>query len=252
MPTHARIFLSFAHPDDETFAAAGLARRYADEGAEIALVTATRGDAGKVGDPPLCSRDELPACREAELRTAAQILGIAPVYLLDYPDKHLADAPVDRIRRELVRLIRCHRPHVVITFDPDGVNRHPDHVATARFTLDAVTAAADPRWYPDAARPHRVQRLLWTAPLLPWEAVHSTDLRAEPGVDFFLDASRYRQTKTDALRAHRTQHLSIDRCFFSNKDVDRILGIEIFRQAWGPRVQPLPGDDILAGLDLTV
>ena len=252
MPTRARIFLSFAHPDDESFAAAGLARRYADAGAEIALVTATRGDAGKAGDPPLCSRNELPACREAELRTAAQIVGISPVYLLDYQDKHLVDAPVDRIRQQLVRLIRCHRPHVVITFDPEGVNRHPDHVATARFTMDAVTAAADPRWYPDVAPPHRVQRLLWTAPLLPWEAVHSVDLRAEPGVDFFLDASPYRQTKADALRAHRTQHLSIDRCFFSKPDVDRILAIEIFRQAWGPPVERVPADDILEGVDLTL
>ena len=251
MPTRPRIFLSFSHPDDESFGAAGLARRYADAGAEIALVTATRGDAGKAGDPPLCRPDELPAYREAELRRAAAILGIAPVYVLDYQDKHVADVPIDRIRAELVRLFRLHRPHVVITFDPDGANRHPDHVATARFTIDAVTAAADPRWYPDSGAPHRVQRLLWTPPVLPWEAVHSPNLRNEPGVDFLLDISPYRHAKAEALHAHRTQHLSITRCFFSRPDVDRILSTEIFRQAWGPPIAHVPADDVLAGLDLS-
>lgn len=252
MPTRPRILLSFSHPDDESFGAAGLSRRYADAGAEVALVTATRGDAGKAGNPPLCSREELAACREAELRRAAEILGIAPVHVLDYQDKHVADAPVDRIRAELVRLIRLHRPHLVITFDPEGADRHFDHIATARFTIDAVTAAADPRWYPRSGPPHRVQRLLWTPPLLPWEAVHSPNLRAEPGVDFLLDISAYRQTKAEALRAHRTQHISITRCFFSKADVDRILSVEIFRQAWGPAIEGAPGDDVLEGIDLTM
>ena len=246
-----RILLSFSHPDDESFGVAGLSRRYADAGAEVALVTATRGDAGRAGDPPLCSREELPACREAELRRAAEILGIAPVHVLDYHDKHVADAPVDRVRAELVGLIRLHRPHLVITFDPEGVNGHPDHIATARFTMDAVTAAADSRWYPDSGAPHRVQRLLWTAPLLPWEAVHSPNLRDEPGVDFLLDISPYRHTKAEALHAHRTQHISITRCFFSKPDVDRILSVEVFRQAWGPAVERAPADDVLTGLDLT-
>lgn len=75
-----RILLIFAHPDDESLGAAGLARRYADAGAEIALVTATRGQEGKTGEPPICTREELPACREAELRKAAAILGIAYVH----------------------------------------------------------------------------------------------------------------------------------------------------------------------------
>src|SRR5690242_11953773 len=88
-----RLLLIYAHPDDESFAVAGTARMYADLGAEIALVTATRGDAGRAGEPPLCGRGELPARREAELHEAARLLGIQHVTLLDYLDKHLADAP---------------------------------------------------------------------------------------------------------------------------------------------------------------
>jgi LmbE family N-acetylglucosaminyl deacetylase len=243
-----RLLFIYAHPDDETFGAAGLARMHADRGADIALITATRGDAGRAGEPEICTREELPARREAELREAARILGISHVTVLNYLDKHLAEAPSDAIRRELVRAIREHRPHVVVTFDPDGVNQHPDHVAISRFATDAITAAADSRWYPDAGEAYAVPRLLWTTPVLPWDAPKSPDLAKEPGVDFVIDISKYRDTKAAALRAHRTQNVSIDRHFFSLPDVDRILSVETFRQAFGPPLSKRPTDDIFESI----
>ena len=245
-----RILLIFAHPDDESFIAGGLVRRHADRGAETALVTATRGDAGRVGEPPLCSREELAAVRAAELERAAGILGIAHVCLLDYRDGHLAEAPAAGIRDVLVRRIREHRPHVVISFDPGGMNGHADHVAIARFAIDAVAAAADPRWAGTAGEPYHVPRLLWNAPVPPWEVTRPRSLGAEPGVDFVIDVAPQRTAKAAALRAHRTQQVPIDRCFFSKPDVDRILGIEVFRQAWGPVLPRVPADDVLAGIDL--
>jgi len=243
-----RLLYIYAHPDDESFGVAGLSRLYADQGAQIALVTATRGDAGRAGEPPLCSRAELPARREAELREAARILGIGDVTVLNYLDKHLADAPSDTIRRELVQAIRSHRPHVVVTFDPDGANRHPDHVAISRFANDAVAAAGDSRWYPDAGHAHGVQRLLWTTPVLPWDAPKSPNLAKEPGVDFLIDVSKYRNVKKAALRAHRTQHVSIDRHFFHLPDVDKILSVETFRQGFGPTLPNRPSSDIFESL----
>src|SRR5688500_6870106 len=243
-----RLLFIYAHPDDESFNAAGIARMYADRGADMALVTATRGDAGRAGEPAICSREELPARREAELRDAAKILGIRHVIVLDYLDKHLAEAPTDRIRRELVHAIRAHRPHVAVTFDPDGVNQHPDHVAISRFTIDAITAAGDPRWYPDTGDVYRVPRLLWTTPVLPWDAPKSPDLAKEPGVDFLIDVSKYRDTKAAALRAHRTQHVSIDRHFFHLPDVDKILSVETFRQGFGPTLPNRPSSDIFESL----
>ena len=251
MPISARILLVLSHPDDESFVAAGLARCYVERGAEVVLVTATRGDAGRVGDPPLCDREALPALREAELREAAGLLGISDVHLLEYQDKQLSEAPMDRIRGELVTLIRRHRPHVVITFDPNGMNGHTDHVAISRFTMDAVAAAADPRWGTEPTTSHRVQRLLWTAPILPWDVTRPADLRLEPGVDFAIDIAPYRHAKAEALRAHRSQHVPVNRCFLSKPDVDRILSIEIFRQAWGPPLPRVPADDVLAGIDLS-
>lgn len=237
----------FAHPDDESFCGVGLAARCLAEGARVALVTATRGEEGKAGDPPICSREELPARREAELREVVAIVGIQEFHLLGYRDRALADADPLEVRRQLVEIVRRHRPQVVVTFDANGFNLHPDHVAISRFTSDALAAAADPRWLPEAGRAHAVQRLLWTPPVPPWEWSEMQRPEAEPGLDFIVDTSPWREVKARALRAHRTQHLSIDRYFFSRPDVDRILSTEAFRQAWGPPLASRPSTDIFVG-----
>ena len=238
----------FAHPDDESFSGAGTAMKYAAAGERIALVTATRGERGKTGDPPLCAPTELPAWRERELREAARIIGFDELHLLDYKDRELPDAQPDEIRRTLVSVIRRLKPSVVLTFDPNGFNVHPDHVAVSRFTSDALAAAADPRWHPAAGQPHVVPRLLWTPLYPPWEVVTFDDLLHRPSVDFVIDVSAWRDRRAAALRAHRTQHLSIDRCFFNRPDVDRELAVEVWRQAWGPSLGKRPARDILDGL----
>ena len=251
MPTAPRLLFVFAHPDDESFTSAGLISRYVKNGATVALISATRGDAGRVGEPPLCSQAELPARREAELRRAAGHLGLKELYVLDYADKQLSKATTSQIRLELVQHIRAHRPHVIVTFDPNGMNGHPDHVAISRFTMDAIVAAGDPRYNLSEGHPHTTQRVLWTTSILPWEVADTPDLNSEPGVDFVVDVAPHRAEKIAALRSHRTQQVPIDRCFFSKSNVDEILGIEAFRQGWGPILTDVPSDDILAGLDLS-
>ena len=177
----------FAHPDDESFSGAGTAMKYGAAGARTVLVTATLGERGKTGDPPVCAAADLAACRERELREASRIIGFDELHLLGYRDRELAGAPPDEIRRALVSLIRRVKPSVVFTFDPSGFNAHPDHVAISRFTSDAIAAAADPRWYPDGAgsggedprwsadvagsggASYEVPRLLWTPPVAPWD-----------------------------------------------------------------------------------
>jgi LmbE family N-acetylglucosaminyl deacetylase len=243
-----RILLAFAHPDDESFVAAGLSRRYADLGARIVLVTATRGEAGSRGDPPLCAPEELPMVREAELREAARLLGIDQVHLLGYRDQQLTCARPEQIREQLVGIVRTHRPHVVVTYDPNGGHGHADHVAISRFTTDALSAAADPRWHPAAGRAHRVQRLLWTPPVLAWDDPPPVSMDKEPGVDFLLDISAQRAAKVAALRAHRTQHRSTERWILGKPRVDQILSIETFRQGWGPPLPAVPLADVVAGL----
>src|SRR5205823_12909313 len=110
--------------------------------------------------PPVCAPGEIAACRERELRKAAGIIGFDALHLLGYRDRELADAPPDEMRRALVTHIRRVKPTIVLTFDPNGFNVHPDHVAISRFASDAIGAAADPRWYRDAGAAHAVPRVL--------------------------------------------------------------------------------------------
>jgi LmbE family N-acetylglucosaminyl deacetylase len=242
------ILFSFAHPDDESFAAAGTAMKYGAAGVRTVLVTATRGEQGKAGDPPVCAPDQIAACREAELREAVRIIGFDELHLLDYRDKELADAPPDAVRQSLVSLIRRTRPSLVASFDPNGFNVHPDHIAISRFTADAITAAADPRWYPDAGDPHIVPRLVWIPPIPVWEVGRTSRLGQHPGVDFVLDVSAWRDRKIAALRAHRSQHLSIDRHFFNQPDLEHVFDVEVWRHAWGPATRDRPSADLMEGL----
>lgn len=246
---HRTILVSFAHPDDESFFVAGLLRRYAEQGWHIALISATSGEQGSAGDPPLCAREDLARVREAELRAAAEILGIAEVHFLRYPDRGLASAPPEEIRGRLVAHIRRLRPRLVITFDPNGVNAHPDHIACGRFTADAVNAAADPRWYAGDGAPHEVERTLWTAPLRPYLMGITHDLGAHPGIDFAMDIRPWSRHKADALLAHATQRASVNRHFFDQPDCWRRLSAEALRFGSGKRPPRRPAPDLFEGLD---
>jgi N-acetylglucosamine malate deacetylase 2 len=242
------LLLIFAHPDDETFLTGGVACRYASEGDRVVLVTATRGESGKTGDPPVCTPEDLPAVREGELRRAADLLGIADVHLLGYRDRELASAPPEQIREQLVGLIRSTRPQVVVSFDPNGGNLHPDHIAISRFAVDAVTAAADPRWFPSSGPAHATGRLLWVPGRRPWLLARDGDLRTTPGVDFAIDVRAWSDRKAAALRAHATQHQSVAKHFLTPSDGARLLALELFRQALGPTPARRPLDDLFDGL----
>jgi N-acetylglucosamine malate deacetylase 2 len=247
-PAERRLLLVFAHPDDESVFAAGVACRTVAEGGLVALCTATPGEHGKLGDPPVCQRERLGAVRQAELTAASRLLGITALRVLGYPDRGLASAPTDTIRRQVVEIIRAVRPQVVVTFDPNGSNLHPDHVAISRFTSDAVAAAGDARWFPDLGAPHATPRLLWTVPVRPWELMRRADPAREPGVDFVLDVSAFAGRKAAALKAHQTQMQSLNRIFFSKPDAARLLGVELFRQAFGPPLVPRPASDVFVDI----
>jgi LmbE family N-acetylglucosaminyl deacetylase len=201
-----------------------------------------------VGAPPVCDPGELGRVRQQELVEACRVLGVGTLRLLGYQDRALAVAPAGTIRRQLVEVIRAVRPQVVITFEPNGSNLHPDHVAISRFATDAVAAAADGRWFPDLGAAHAVTRVLWTLPMRPWELLRRGDPAAEPGVDFVIDIRPWSARKAAALRAHRSQHLGMERIFFSKPDVDRLLGVEMFRLAAGPAPARRPADDPFADI----
>lgn len=248
MPDTKSILFCFAHPDDESFSGAGTAMKYAAAGARIVLCTATLGERGSAGDPPVCAPGELAACRERELMDAAAIIGFHEVHLLRHRDRELADVPIETIRQSLVALIRRVRPAIVITFDPNGFNLHPDHVAISRFTSDAIAAAADPRSLAAAGESHVVPRLLWTPLISPWDAAMKERLDDEPGADFVIDVSAWQQQRLAALRAHRSQHLSVEKYFLNQPDPSRIVRREIWRQGYGPAISQRPATDVFADL----
>ncbi|MGF1507243.1 MAG: PIG-L deacetylase family protein [Anaerolineae bacterium] len=144
-----RLMCVLAHPDDESLGVGGTLAKYAREGVETYLVTATGGEHGWFGAPEdYPGPDRLRAIREEELHNAAAILGLQEVNLLGYEDGQLDQAdPQEVIARIAGHLARV-RPDVVITFDPLGAYGHPDHIAICQFTTAAtVRSPVDKLYY---------------------------------------------------------------------------------------------------------
>jgi LmbE family N-acetylglucosaminyl deacetylase len=141
-----RLMAVFAHPDDETFGTGGTLALYAQQGADVVLVCATRGEVGSLPEEMAGWQGDLAALRENELRCAAGILGLNEVIFLDYRDSGMPgsddnnhpDALVaqetETVAERIVPLIQQYQPQVIITFDPIGGYKHPDHIAIQRAT----------------------------------------------------------------------------------------------------------------------
>jgi LmbE family N-acetylglucosaminyl deacetylase len=142
----------FAHPDDETFSAAGLLAAASERGHPVTVLSATRGEAGKSSIPGLDTPERLGAVREEELREAMAVLGVGDVRFLGYRDSGLEDRPPDPLAltnaaiAEVAAAIATHlrdvRPRLVVTFGPDGIYGHPDHLHVHHAALRAIAAAA--------------------------------------------------------------------------------------------------------------
>src|SRR5262245_59959425 len=144
-----RLMAVLAHPDDESLGVGGTLAKYASEGADVFILSATRGDRGRYrdyrfGDPQHPGSSALAVIRERELRAAASALGVPDVAFLDYRDQELCRANPPDILAAIVEHLRRVHPDVVITFGPDGAYGHPDHIAISQFTTAAIVAAADP------------------------------------------------------------------------------------------------------------
>src|SRR5262249_62066351 len=125
-----RLMAVLAHPDDESLGVGGTLAKYASEGADVFLLTATRGDSGRYrghrpGDPKHPGSSALANIREAELRAAASALGVREVSLLDYHDQHLDLANPSEVITAIVEHLRRGQPHLVLPFLPHGRYRRP-------------------------------------------------------------------------------------------------------------------------------
>jgi LmbE family N-acetylglucosaminyl deacetylase len=218
-----------AHPDDESLGVGGTLAKYAAEGVDVFLLTATRGDGGRYrghrsGDPQHPGPLALAKIREEELRAAVAVLGVREVSLLDYHDQHLAGAdPLQAIAGVAGHLRRVH-PDVVVTFGPDGAYGHPDHIAISQFTMAAIVAAADPAYacgVEATLRPHAVSKLYYMASTeSTWAAyqaavgklvsrVDGVERQATPWPDWaittVIDTRRFWSTVWEAVSCHESQ-----------------------------------------------
>lgn len=145
-----------AHPDDESFGMGGTLALYAERGVAVYLICATRGEVGEVVPEYLRDYPSIAELREAELRCAACHLGLAAVHFLGYRDsgmpgspdnqhpQALVAAPLEEVASKIAHTIRVLKPQVVVTFDPIGGYRHPDHIHIHKATVKAFHMAADP------------------------------------------------------------------------------------------------------------
>lgn len=187
------LLVVLAHPDDESFPIGGTLAKAAAQAARVVLVCATKGEAGIPGLTPAATA----AVRERELRAAAQALGIAEVIFLGYQDGQLAQVNPESVITRLVALLRAERPQVVVTFGPDGISGHPDHLAIHRLT----TAAFDQAALPDA-------RLYYIAPSEATQlgcGVVPTPAQAG-GPVAAIDVGEHLTAKARAMQSHASQH----------------------------------------------
>ena len=191
------LLVILAHPDDESFPMGGTLAKYAAQGVRVTLVCATRGEAGIAGFSPL----EAGKIRERELRAAAKTLGIHAVHFLNYLDGELAQANPDVLVAQLMNLMRQIRPEVVITFGPDGISGHPDHVAISRLTSQAFDRALQRGLLP------LTSRLYYLAPseatLQGCGVAPSSEIAGGPIAA--IDVGDYLVTKVKAMQSHASQ-----------------------------------------------
>ena len=160
-----------AHPDDETFGLGSTLAFYATAGVKVYYVCATRGEAGMNNLDQLRGFASLGELRSDELSCAARILGLAGIIHLGYRDsgmpgtnenKHpeaLALASLDEVSERIVKIIRNLKPDVIITHDPIGGYRHPDHIAVHNATVKAFEVTGDLAKYPEAGSAFQPQKL---------------------------------------------------------------------------------------------
>ena len=195
----------WAHPDDEAYLSAGLMQRVIGRGGRVVCVTATRGERG-TDDPSGWPPDRLGEHRIVELTEALRRLGVGPALELGLPDggcQHVrADGPIEAI----ARIIDDVRPDAVVTFGPDGMTGHPDHIAVSEWTTAAwmrsdsaelLYATTTPEFVRDKAAFHRRHNVFPPGYPRPARA-------GEPLAAIGLDAAELAR-KRSVLDAHASQ-----------------------------------------------
>lgn len=281
-----RMLLVHAHPDDETINNGSTMAMYAALGAQVTLVTCTRGEEGEVLVPDLAhlaahATDGLGDHRVEELAEAMKALGISDHRFLGegrvkYRDSGMMgtepnnrpdvfwQADIEVASDDLVAVIEEVKPHVLITYDEIGGYGHPDHIQAHRVAMRAAEKAT---W--------NIQKIYWN--VMPRSVIQEgIDAMKKIGSDFMgaekaedlpfakddsfvhalVDGNAYVEKKMDAMRAHATQ-IEVDGPFFalSNNLGLQVWGNEYYTLVKGVKHEPFDSFgnemDLFAGVKLS-
>lgn len=187
----------YAHPDDIEFGVAGTAALWAKHGTEVIYVVITDGNVGS--HEPDMTAEKLAEIRRAEQTAAAEVAGASCIFL-GYHDGLLQ--PTLELRQQLVRLIRQHKPNVVVCGDPtlyfsgDGTRiNHPDHRAAAQAAIDAVFPASEM---------HLLYNEMEAEGIMPHK-INYVYVSYGSNANYYVDISETIDTKIEALRQHVSQ-----------------------------------------------
>ena len=286
-----RLLFVHAHPDDETINNGATIAHYVKRGAQVRVVTCTLGEEGEVSGDRWAGltadrADQLAGYRIGELTAALAALGAGePIYLGGagrWRDSGMAGTqPNPRQQRfvesgepavrELAGVIASLRPHVVVTYDPNGGYGHPDHIRAHEITTAAVAAGRDngpwpvPKFYwtvTGRGAAAAAARALSADDLLPhWQSLTGDGFGVDDDrITTRIDATDGLPAKVEALRAHATQVTvgpTGKACALSNDMAFPILGEEHYILVDGPGAAPTAErgrqdieTDLLAGLDI--
>jgi len=231
---HPLVLLAvFAHPDDETFRCGGTLALLARAGVRVHLLTVTHGEQGSCGEPPLCRAEDLPAVRERELRCACKALGIEAPRVWNYPDGGLNAVKPEQLTGDIFEVVREVEPQVILSFGPDGLSGHPDHIAVGRCAAAAFDRAGAVAALYTIAVPHSL------AAHLGLERVRSVP---DESISLAVDVSAVWEAKWNAMHCHATQASSSPMLRASAERQRAFFGVEHFVRAACRR----PEQDILA------
>jgi LmbE family N-acetylglucosaminyl deacetylase len=190
--TKRHMVVVLAHPDDESFPLGGTLAKYVAEGVAISLVCATKGEAGIPGLP----REETAQLRERELLAATAVLGLSGVRFLGWQDGDLEKADESTVIQQLIAILTEIQPEVVITFGPDGISGHPDHVAIHRLTTAAFEQSRMDGFLYYIAPSEATQQGCGVIP--------SNAIAGGPAIS--IDVGDFLVTKVKAMQCHASQN----------------------------------------------
>jgi len=173
MTASKTILAVLAHPDDESFGLGGTLALYARKGYDTYYLCATRGEAGTVDEEYLNGFKDTAELRTDELNRAAKILDLKGVFFLGYRDSGMPGTEenkhpnaqinhsVDEVAGRIVKHIRELKPNVVLTHDPIGGYKHPDHIHLHKATKLAFEKADDASFHPEAGAAFKPRALYY-------------------------------------------------------------------------------------------